>query len=146
MTLVRFNTKPAKTFNNFMDDFFTTMPSLFRDDAGLNVKQHAPVNITETEAGYQLDVIAPGLTREDFRISLDNNTLTISAEKNEENNNENEKQIRKEYRFQSFARSFTIDEQIDAEKISAKYENGVLTLNLPRKTEVKTSAKQITIQ
>ena len=146
MTFVRFNTKPQKSFNNLMDDFFTTMPSIFRDEAGMNLKQPAPVNIMETETDYRLELIAPGFVKEDFKINLDNNTLTISAEKKEEEKKENERQVRREYRFQSFTSSFTIDEMIDAEKIAAKYENGVLTLNLPRKEEVKASAKQITIQ
>ncbi len=72
--------------------------------------------------------------------------LTISAEKKNEVKDENEKQIRSEYSYRSFNRSFTLDEKIDAEKIEAKYLNGVLTLNLPKKAEVKASAKEISIQ
>ena len=93
-----------------------------------------------------LEVIAPGFQKEDFKINLDNNTLTISAEKKEEKENQNEKFIRKEYKQQSFKRSFTIDENIDAENISAKYVNGVLTLNLAKKQEVKPQIKEISIQ
>jgi HSP20 family protein len=146
MTLVRFNNKPAKSFNNLMDDFFATMPSILSDEPGLKHKQFTPVNIIEKENDYQLELIAPGMNKEDFKINLDNNTLTISAESKDEVLKENEKQIRKEYRYPSFKRSFTIDENIDAENIAAKYINGVLTLNLPKKVEVKTSAKQINIQ
>jgi HSP20 family protein len=93
-----------------------------------------------------LEVIAPGFQKEDFKVNLDNNTLTISAEKKEETENKNEKFIRKEFKQQSFKRSFTIDENIDAESISAKYVNGVLTLNLAKKQEVKPSVKEISIQ
>jgi HSP20 family protein len=93
-----------------------------------------------------LEVVAPGFQKEDFKINLDNNTLTISAEKKEETENQNEKFIRKEYKQQSFKRSFTIDENVDAENISAKYVNGVLTLNLAKKQEVKPSVKEISIQ
>ncbi len=65
-----------------MDDFFTTMPSILRDDTLL--KTNVPVNIRETQDGYLLELFAPGMNKEDFRINLDNNTLTISADKKEE--------------------------------------------------------------
>jgi HSP20 family protein len=93
-----------------------------------------------------LEVIAPGFQKDDFKLNLDNNTLTVSAEKKDETENQNEKFIRKEYKQQSFSRSFTIDENIDAENISAKYVNGVLTLNLAKKLEVKPPVKEISIQ
>ena len=148
MTLVRFNNKPApKSFNNLMDDFFSPFPSLFRDDVMPGAFKHlAPVNVKESEGGYILEVIAPGLEKEDFKIDLEQNMLTISAEKKSEQDNSKEKEIRKEYRFQSFKRSFTVDDTIDADLISAKYVNGVLTLNLPKKAEVKEETKQISIQ
>ena len=148
MTLVRFKNKPdAKNFNNFMNGFLNDLPSIFSDDYyNSNINQFVPVNITETDQAYVIELVAPGLEKEDFKINLDNNLLTVSAEKKDEIKNENDKQIRKEYKFQSFKRSFTIDENIATENIVAKYINGVLTLNLPRKTEVKTSAKEISIQ
>lgn len=148
MTLVRFQNKPMqKSFNNFMDGFFATVPSIFRDDfITPSSRSFTPVNIKETENDYVLDVVAPGFQKEDFKINLDNNTLTVSVEKKEEMENQNEKFIRKEFKQQSFSRSFTIDENIDAENISAKYVNGVLTLNLAKKQEVKPSVKEISIQ
>lgn len=148
MTLVRFQNKPAqKSFNNFMDDFFAAVPSILRDDfVTPSFRSFTPVNIKETENDYVLELVAPGFQKEDFKINLDNNTLTISAEKKEETENQNEKFIRKEYKQQSFSRSFTIDENIDAENISAKYVNGVLTLNLAKKQEVKPQIKEISIQ
>ena len=148
MTLVRFQNKPAqKSFNNFVDDFFATVPSILRDDfVTPSFRSFTPVNIKETENDYVLEVVAPGFQKEDFKINLDNNTLTISAEKKEEKENQNEKFVRKEFKQQSFKRSFTIDENIDAENISAKYVNGVLTLNLAKKQEVKPQVKEISIQ
>jgi len=148
MTLVKFNNRPVnKSFNNFVDDFFATVPSIFRDDfIAPSFRSFTPVNVKETEKDYVLEVIAPGFQKEDFKVNLDNNTLTISAEKKEETENKNEKLIRKEFKQQSFKRSFTIDENIDAESISAKYVNGVLTLNLVKKQEVKPSVKEISIQ
>ena len=93
-----------------------------------------------------MEVVAPGFLKEDIKIALDNYKLTISGEKRSEEDNKTEKLIRNEYKFQSFKRSFTIDEKTDVENISAKFENGVLTLNLPMKGEVKEVAKEISIQ
>src|SRR4029078_1345798 len=106
MTLVKFHNKPLnKSFNNFMDDFFATVPSILRDDfITPNFRSFTPVNIKETENDYVLEVVAPGFQREDFKINLDNNTLTISAEKKEETENKNEKLIRNEYKQRSFKR------------------------------------------
>jgi HSP20 family protein len=148
MTLVNLNSRPLqKSFNNLMDDFFATVPSIFRDDfVTPSFRSFTPVNIKETENDYVLEVVAPGFQKDDFKINLDNNTLTISADKKEETENNNENFIRKEFKQQSFSRSFTIDEKTDAENISAKYVNGVLTLNLAKKQEVKPPVKEISIQ
>lgn len=144
MTVVRYknraNGEPA--FNNLIGDLFAPTPSLFRNEA----RQVAPVNIKETEKEYLLEIVAPGLAKEDFKISLEKNTLTVAVENKDETVNENEKFIRREYKQSAFKRSFTVDEKIDAEAISAQYVNGVLTLNLPKKVDVKPATKQITIQ
>ena len=148
MTVVGLNnTRPnGKRFNIFMDDFFNGMPSIFREDVVGNVKPAVPVNIRETANSFLIDVLAPGFEKEDFKISLEKNILTIAAEKKNEATEENEKQIRREFRTQSFNRSFTINELVDTQEIVAKYLNGVLTVNLPRKAEVKPPVKEITIQ
>lgn len=144
MTVVRYknraNGEPA--FNNLIGDLFAPTPSLFRNEA----RQVAPVNIKETEKEYLLEIVAPGLAKEDFKISLEKNTLTVAVENKDETVNENEKFIRREYKQSAFKRSFTVDEKIDAEAVSAQYVNGVLTLNLPKKVDVKPATKQITIQ
>jgi len=148
MTLVKLNSRPLqKSFNNLMDDFFATVPSIFRDDfVTPTFRSFTPVNVKETENGYVLEVVAPGFQKDDFKINLDNNTLTIFVDKKDETENNNEKFIRKEFKQQSFSRSFTIDENIDADSISAKYVNGILTLNLAKKQEVKPPVKEISIQ
>jgi len=148
MTLVKLNNRPLqKSFNNLMDDFFATVPSILGDDfVAPPFRSFTPVNVKETENEYVLEVVAPGFQKEDFKINLDNNTLTVSAETKEEAENTNDKFVRKEFKQQSFSRSFTIDENIDAESISAKYVNGVLTLNLAKKQQVKQSVKEISIQ
>jgi HSP20 family protein len=145
MSLVKFkHYSGPNSFNNLMGDFLTQIPSLFRDDLATSFGQSIPANIKEIQDGYELEIVAPGFRKEDFKINLEKNLLTISAEKKPEK--ESEKHIRREYKYQSFERSFILNEKIDIEKIEAKYENGVLTLNLRNKAEVKTPVKQITIQ
>lgn len=144
MTFVRFQNRPNgfASFNNLLSDVFPQMPSLYKED----LRQAAPVNIAENEKEYVLQLVVPGMIKEDFSINLEKDILTISAEAKEEKVTEGTKQIRKEYRFQSFKRSFTMDEKINGEAISAQYVNGILTLNLPKKEDVKPATKQISIQ
>jgi HSP20 family protein len=142
MTVVRFKNRPngSAAFNNLLSDVFPQFPSLYTED----VKQAVPVNIRQTENDYLLEVIAPGFSKEDFTVSLENNLLTVAADKKGDAENDG-KFIRREFRQQGFKRSFTLDEKINAEAISAQYVNGVLTLNLPKKAEVKPATKQINI-
>jgi HSP20 family protein len=146
MTYTKFNRKPFEgSFNNFVDNLFTELPVFFKNEFNQTIrKDFVPVNVKETEKSYQLEVVAPGFEKSDFKVNLDQNLLTISGEKKNEVK-ENEKQIRKEYSYSSFKRSFTIDEKIDATGIDANYVNGVLILNLPKKEEVKVAATEITI-
>lgn len=148
MTNVKFNSKPfTGTFNNLVDDLFAELPVLFKNDFNnVERKGFVPVNVKETEKGYLLEVVAPGFEKADFKVNLNQNLLTISAEKKEELKEEKEKQIRREYSYRSFKRSFTLDEKIDATSIEASYINGVLTLNLPKKADVKTPATKIEIK
>ena len=147
MTHVKFNSKPFETnFNSIVDDLFTELPALFKSELNqYQWKGAAPVNIKETERSYQVEVIAPGFEKTDFKVNLEQNVLSISAEKKNETKAENEKQVRREYSFRSFKRSFTIDEKIDATNIGASYVNGVLTLNLPKQESVKAPATEIVI-
>lgn len=85
------------------------------------------------------------MEKSDFNIKLEQNILTISAEKKEEVKNEDEKHIRKEFSYRAFKRSFTLDEKIEASGIAAKYENGILKLELPKKEELKQLPKEITV-
>jgi len=152
MLSVKLNRKPAdRNFDNFVDSFFTDLPSLFKHDFnGSEAKGWVPVNVKESEKAYELEVVAPGFEKSDFNINLDKDLLTISAEKKAEEKDENEKneirQIRREYSYRSFKRTFTIDDKIDATQIGASYINGVLTLNLPKKVEVKAAATTIEVK
>jgi len=148
MTLLKFNQRPVeRTFNDLFDDFFNHFPGVSHDSFnGKNGKGFVPVNIKEGKDTYQMEVVAPGMDKEDFKLSIDQNLLTVSAEKKTETRNEDDKQVRKEFSFQSFKRTFTLDETIETEKIDAKYENGVLYITLPKKVEVKLAPKAISVQ
>jgi HSP20 family protein len=147
MTVLKTLSRPQqKSFNNLIDDLFYGFPSLIQEGSINNIRQSVPVNITESETGYQLEVIAPGFGKEEVKIDLDKNLLTVSAERKAEEGKGNVKSIRKEYEYKTFKRTFTVNENIDADKISASYSNGVLIVELPKKVEVKEPVKQITVQ
>ena len=147
MTLVKFNRKPFEgSFNNFVDDLFASFPVFNGNEASQQWRGFVPVNISETDKTHIIEIVAPGFEKADFKISVEEQILTISAEKTNESKEENKKQIRKEHSYRSFKRSFTLDEKTDVAGIDAKYVNGVLTLDIPKKEEVKTPAQQISIQ
>ena len=147
MTLVKFNRKPFDgTFNSLIDDLFTEFPVLSKNEFNPKWVGSVPANIKENEKNYSIEIVAPGFEKTDFKVSLDQQLLTISAEKKDEMKEENEKNIRREYSYRSFKRSFTLDDKTDGTNIDAKYVNGVLILNLPKKEVVKPTVKEITIQ
>ena len=130
------------------NDFFKPWNEWF-DNGGLFERtMNVPaVNITEQKDEYLVSLAAPGLKRDDFKLDVYGNMLTISSEK-EENMEEKDKRFtRKEYSYSSFSRSFTLPEEINKEKIEAKYEEGVLKISLPRKEEAKKpAAKHIAVK
>jgi HSP20 family protein len=107
-----------------------------------------PVNIIEDEDRYVLTLAVPGLKKEDFKIALEGLMLTIRSVKEENREEIEERFTRREYNFYSFSRSFTLPEDVKPELIEARYENGLLTILLPRKVEVKqtTATRQIAVQ
>ncbi|HSZ87111.1 MAG TPA: Hsp20/alpha crystallin family protein [Puia sp.] len=143
MSIVKFNHAPQRAFTNLFDELFNELPA-FTGKEWSNWS-FPPVNIHETADAYHVELSVPGRSKEDFKVNVENGLLTISFEKKEEVKNEDYKTVRREFSFRSFKRSFNLDEKIDAEKIEAKYENGLLKLHLPKKEETKEAAKQITI-
>lgn len=97
----------------------------------------ATVNIIEEKEQYLLEIAAPGLDKEDFKIDLRDNVLTISAEKKQENEEKNKKFLRREFSYCSFKRSFNLPEHVDFKKIEAKHKNGILAISIPKKEEAK---------
>ncbi|MES2893067.1 MAG: Hsp20/alpha crystallin family protein [Bacteroidota bacterium] len=146
MTLVKVNNPMTKTFDGLMNDLFNDFPAALGKSVREDVFNFPPVNITEKPASYVLEVAAPGWEKADFNVKLDGNLLTISTAKKEGAKVEGDKIVRKEFGSRSFKRSFTLDDKIDAASIAAKYENGILKLELPKKEEVKATTKEISIQ
>lgn len=126
-------------FSNLFDGFFENeFHNINRKEF---FKTPALVNVKDTESAYIIDVAAPGFKKEDISIKVENNLLTLSAEtRKEEEAKEEGKFTRKEFNFTSFNRNFTLPKTVDAEKISAAYENGILTVTLPKKEEAKPAA------
>ncbi len=145
MTLVKTNNPFAKSFDGLMNEIFNELPSTFGKTVRQDVFAFPPVNIVEKNDHYHLQVSAPGFEKGDFNIKLEGETLTISAQKKEETKSETDKVVRSEFSSKAFKRSFTLDEKIDAANISAKYENGILHVGLPKKEEVKAVTKEISI-
>jgi len=104
------------------------------------------VNIAETDQEYRVELAAPGLEKKDFKIDLHKNVLTISSEKEVRNEENNENFMRKEFSYNSFKRSFTLPETVNADKIKAEQANGILTVHIPKKPEaVEKGPRQISI-
>ena len=139
---------PARHNQNWMPDIFND----FFDNTWMErPKATAPaINVLETPEAYQLELAAPGMTKADFDIHLDEDgDLVINMEKK---SNENEKQkghyVRREFSYTKFQQTMLLPEDTDREAIAAKVENGVLTVNLPKikKAEAEKARKQITVE
>ena len=140
--------KVSERMPSVFDDFFKPWNEWFDNGGSLSRAMNVPaVNITEQKNDYLVSLAAPGLKKEDFKIDVDGNMLTISSEKEETKEEKDKKFTRKEYNYSSFSRSFTLPEEINKEKIEAKYEDGVLKISLPRKEEAKKpAAKNIAVK
>lgn len=126
------------------------MPSIFDFDGDLldwNGSARIPsVNITETNKDFRIEVAAPGLERKDFKVEVENDILSISAEKKEEKKEDTENYRRREFSYNSFSRSFRLPENCVPDKIDAKYDGGILRLMLPKKEiTVTKSPKEIRV-
>ncbi len=136
--------KQPTPVNNLFEELLNNFPSNWGRDFA-NQVGHPKVNIHETTDGYHLELIAAGRNKEDFKVNVEKDLLTISFEKKELAENKEYKTIRKEFTLNSFKRSFSLDEKIKADAIQAKYENGILKLYLPKKEQVLQAPKEITI-
>lgn len=101
-----------------------------------------PANIIEDEKGFKLELSVPGFKKEDFDINIEQGALIIRSEKKEESNKEEKNYSRKEFSYSSFSRSFQLPDNINENNISAKYDNGVLQLTIPKKEIAEAKPKK----
>lgn len=152
--LKRENSRQPANFGSVVDQIFQNNLSRFFDDSfwGFNAgdmeRTKVPVNLRETASAYEMELVAPGLRKEDFQLNVSNDMLTVSFEEKKENNETNKEEgwVRQEYRKRSFSRSFHLNDAIDTNGISAHYENGILYVTLPKNEKAKQVSKTIKVE
>lgn len=130
---------PWRDFLN-LDDFFGSAMS------GRSTQLPA-VNISENDKYYHVEVVAPGFKKEDFKVKVDDDILTISAETKTENTEEgqNKEYSRREYSSSSFTRSFQLPDNVKDDSITATYQDGILKLEMPKSEQQQKTTKEISV-
>jgi HSP20 family protein len=128
--------KTRTSLPGFVEEYFNGdfLPRFFDVE---NTHSVPAVNISESKDEYRIDVAAPGLNKEDFRINIDKNVLTVSSEKEEKHEENDEKIMRKEFSYYSFKRCFSLPETVNADKIRANQKDGILQIVVPKREEAK---------
>lgn len=145
MTLVKFNNRPKNNANPFFNDVFDSiLNDTFLSDKLAN--RTPAVNISENENEFQIELAVPGLKKEDFKINLGKNVLSVSAEKKAEESVETKKFSKHEFSYNSFVRSFTLPDTADHSKIEADYTDGILKLSVAKREEAKFQSREIAIK
>jgi HSP20 family protein len=144
MSLVKFSSQFPSVFDRFFDNELFDWSN--RNYSSTNTTLPS-VNIKENFDGFEVELAAPGFEKNDFRIELNHDQLTISSEKQIENETkEGQHFTKREFSYQAFRRSFTLPYTVEGENITAKYENGILRVSIPKKGEAKPRPhKQISI-
>jgi HSP20 family protein len=135
-----------RNFGALIEDIFNNGLNRVWNEDSLTDRSDVPVNIRETDKSYELELIAPGLKKEEFKINIDKSILTLSFEHKEEEKAQTEKLLRTEYKRRSFKRSFTLNDKVDASQISARYTDGVLYVTLPKKEQHEVTSQEINVQ
>lgn len=144
-TLINSNHNRFAELPSAFDDF-SLLRNLFQQGVSKPVSSLPSVNVKETDVAYELELAAPGLSKDDFKIDIDGKTLSVSAEKEVKKEQQEESYTRKEFSYSSFKRSFNLPERvIETNKITAKYTDGVLQLYIP-KTEPVNNNKRISVE
>ncbi|OQP49758.1 heat-shock protein [Niastella yeongjuensis] len=148
MSVIKRNGNSLPAFPSLFDDFFSREFFNWGNNNFSPTSTTVPaVNIKESADEFMVEVAAPGMEKKDFNILLDGTQLTISSAKQYEETKKVESYTRREFSYQSFTRTFQLPKDVvDAEKIMAIYENGLLKLTIPKKEEAKQKGpKQISI-
>ena len=133
-------------FKSWIDNFWGT-DNFLDDDMMVFRNQWLPaVNIKDQKNNFEIEVEAPGMEKDDFSVTVDNGVLCITAEKETDVEEKDENYTRREFRHNSFERSFSLPDNVDANSIDAKYNNGILKLKLKKVGVVKPTAKKIAIK
>ena len=143
MSLIRKYKHPIDAFDRLFDSFFDNKFSEIVTKG--NFLSQPNVNIKESEDAFELELAAPGLKREDFKVDVQNDHLTIKVERKQDNEEKAEDYKRREFNYTSFQRSFHLDNTIKAEDISASYTDGILNVHLPKREEAKKVLRTIEI-
>lgn len=104
------------------------------------------VNVIEHENAFQIDVAAPGFERNELKVTIDKNLLTISSVPDEKKAEGKEKFLKREFASSSFTRSFELPNNVEADKIEASHKNGVLSINIPKKAKVEIPVQEIEVK
>ena len=137
MTITKWN-RPVRSFPNFMDEFFNVDP--FNNVGGRSMASTTPaVNVKETDKAFVLEVAVPGMKKDNINVMVEpNNTLVISSETSASKEEKEEgKYTRKEFTYSAFKRSFALPDNVHAENVNAKYEDGILMLTIPKMQEAQ---------
>lgn len=145
MTLVKFGKEQKNgVANPFFNDVYSLLnDSFFNEKLAVSVPA---VNIAENENGFEVALAVPGLKKEDIKINLEKNVLSVSADQKKETAEENKKFTKREYNYSSFSRSFTLPQSADVTKIDAAYADGILTLTIAKKEEAKFQTREISVK
>jgi HSP20 family protein len=140
-----FRRSEAPVANRWFEEFFSDFP--FNGSLMESRESWMPsVDILEKDGNLILRAELPGMTEKDIDLKIEGNTLTLQGERKMENEDKKSNYHRVESFYGSFSRSFRLPDTVDYEKIDAKYKNGVLTVTLPQKPEVKPREIPVSVQ
>ena len=141
-------------FGSVAEEFFPNNLTRLLEDAwwgfnGLDNARQLPVNVQQTENGYEIELVAPGYARDEFKIELEGKVLTVSVGQKKQEDDQPAaptRWITQEFKRIALSRTFTVDDTIDTGRISAKYQDGTLRLDLPIKEQAKPVNRQINVE
>lgn len=143
--LVRYKNASSRNLDAFFNDFFNrSLTDFIGND--MAVASTPAINVIEQENEYHIELAAPGMSRENFDIQVERDTVTIKGEQRHNEEENDEKYVRREFNYTAFKRSFNVPTNVNVEEIGAKYQDGVLTLSFPKRVDKKEATRTIEIK